>query len=75
MAKQDNWHELSCAKEENYFNTLFLTSNSSAILKSVIKSLFSISLTVSEKISTSKFFMQSEFLGTGGDENLIINFL
>ena len=28
-----------------------------------------------KKFSTSNFFIWSEFLGVGGDENLIINFL
>ena len=42
-----------------------------------VKSVFSkfLSPVVSDKVSTSKFFIWSEFLGVGADENLIINFL
>ena len=48
-----------------------------AILKSVVKSAFSICpTTVSENVFHLKmFFLGQIFLGTGGDENLIINFL
>ena len=60
-------------KKKMFFKYSFHNSNSFAVLKSGIKSVFSkLSL---KKFSTSKFFIWSEFLGAGGDENLIINFL
>ena len=46
-----------------------------AILKSNLKSVFSISSVASENFSTPILFILSIYLGVGGDENLIINFL
>ena len=63
-------------QKEPYFNILFITNNSFAILKRVIKSVFSISPTVSEKKKNppQNFFILSNFFRGVGVENLMISF-